>query len=216
MNDDTRRSDANAARNDFTSGQGNAPVSASTRPGGNGASGAANANATDAARNLSDAAAQAGTKAVSGINTQKTKAAESLSTVAQALRESSDQLRTQDAPGSVHQLVSTAADQVERFSSYMRTRSVSDLVTDVEQFARRQPTAFIGGAFILGLLGARFLKSSSRRNAGQSYSDATFDENPSNQSAYVDRRTSAGYWQPQEPSPDANVSRGSPTGGEVF
>ena len=182
MNDETRRSDANAA---------------------------------DATRNLSDAAAQAGTKAVSGINTQKTKAAASLSTVAQALRESSDQLRTQDAPGSVHQLVSTAADQVERLSSYMRARSVSDLVSDVEQFARRQPTVFIGGAFILGLLGARFLKSSSRPDAtSQSYNDV--NANPSNQSRYVDPRTSAGYWQQQATSTDANVSRGSPTGGEVF
>jgi hypothetical protein len=42
----------------------------------------------------------------------------------------------------------------------VRERDVDDLMTDVQQLARRQPMAFVGGAFFLGLMVARFLKSS--------------------------------------------------------
>jgi hypothetical protein len=34
---------------------------------------------------------------------------------------------------------------------------------DLENLARRQPALMIGGALVLGLIGARFLKSSERR-----------------------------------------------------
>jgi hypothetical protein len=36
-------------------------------------------------------------------------------------------------------------------------------VSEAEDFARRQPALFLGGAFALGLLGARFLKSSGQQ-----------------------------------------------------
>ncbi len=38
---------------------------------------------------------------------------------------------------------------------------VSDMMDDVAAFARRRPALFIGGAFLIGLGVARFLKSSS-------------------------------------------------------
>jgi hypothetical protein len=41
------------------------------------------------------------------------------------------------------------------------------MVRNVEDFARRQPALFIGGAFMLGLLGARFLKSSAQTDPSQ-------------------------------------------------
>ena len=165
---------------------------------------------------ISDAATQAGTKVVTGINSQKTKAAESLSTVAQALRESGDQLRSQDPSTSVHQLVSTAADQVERLSGYMRSKSVSDMVGEIEQFARRQPAAFIGGALLLGLLGARFLKSSSRAEQTRPSGPSAL---ASTQDIATDPRTSAGYWRAQDSGLDdlsERPLRGSATAGEAF
>jgi hypothetical protein len=54
-----------------------------------------------------------------------------------------------------------AADQMRHFSDQLRQKDVRELLSDVERFAQRQPTVFLGGAFALGLLGARFLKSSS-------------------------------------------------------
>jgi hypothetical protein len=39
---------------------------------------------------------------------------------------------------------------------------VDDLLREAEEFARRDPALFLGVAFTLGVLGARFLKSSGR------------------------------------------------------
>lgn len=137
---------------------------------------------------IAGAASQAGTKVVSGVNTQKARAADGLGSVAQALRQSSNQLRSKD-PGMPVQYISTAADRIERFSDYLRSSSVGDMMNEVEQFARRQPAVFIGGAMMLGLLGARFLKSSNRGNVGGTQQSAS----SSSRNAYVDPRTSAGF-----------------------
>jgi hypothetical protein len=117
---------------------------------------------------ISNVASQAGDKVASGLDTQKAKAAEGLGSVARALRQSSDQLREQNQGAVVPEYISSAANQVERLSGYLRTTNTRDMVNGVEQFARQQPTLFVGGAFMLGLLGARFLKSSAQSSSGQS------------------------------------------------
>ena len=53
-----------------------------------------------------------------------------------------------------------AADGLERFTNYLRQNDTRALVREVENFGRRQPALLLGGAFLLGLAGARFLKSS--------------------------------------------------------
>jgi hypothetical protein len=90
---------------------------------------------------------------------QKDRAAEGLTSVAQALRQTGQQLREQDQQ-SVTSYIDSAASQVERVSNYLRQNDLGGLIDDVEHFARRQPALFLGGTFVLGLLGARFLKSS--------------------------------------------------------
>src|SRR5262249_48746129 len=54
-----------------------------------------------------------------------------------------------------------AAEQIERFSRYLRETDIDDLLYEAQHIARRQPALFLGGAFVLGVLGARFLKSTS-------------------------------------------------------
>jgi len=95
----------------------------------------------------------------SRLASQKDRAAEGLGSVAQALWQTGQQLREQDQDG-VTSYIDNAASQVERFSTYLQNNDVGELINDVERFARRQPAVFLGGAFVLGLLGARFLKSS--------------------------------------------------------
>jgi len=90
---------------------------------------------------------------------QKDRAAEGLTSVAHALRQTSQHLREQDQQ-TVTGYIEGAASQVERVSDYLRQNDLGGLIDDVEQFARRQPALFLGGTFVLGLLGARFLKSS--------------------------------------------------------
>src|SRR5919199_770720 len=122
--------------------------------------------AKDKAQELASQAQQkAGEQVESGLARGKSRAAETLGGVAQSLRLSSQHLREQGQEGT-GRYVEKAAQQVERLSSYLQNRDVNEVVDEVEDFARRKPALFLGGAFALGLLGARFLKSSRRGEAG--------------------------------------------------
>ncbi len=103
-------------------------------------------------------------QAKSGLAKGKTRTAETLHGVAQSLLLSSQQLRDQ-GQADVSRYVERAAGQLDRVAQYLQTAEPDELVDRVEDFARRQPALFIGGAFALGLLGARFLKSSRRDQA---------------------------------------------------
>lgn len=109
----------------------------------------------------SDAATRTTGWVQSRLDTQKERAADSLSSIAETLRSTGQQL--EGKPAAASEYVQRAADQVEDFAYYLRQRDVGEIVDEAEDFARRQPGIFLGAAFSLGLLGARFLKSS-RRN----------------------------------------------------
>ena len=104
---------------------------------------------------------QAGQRVQSTVERGKTRAAESLGGVAATLLQSSQQLRDQN-PGA-GQYVERAAQQMQRLSDYLQNAEVDEIVERVEDVARRQPALFLGGLFAIGVIGARFLKSS-RRN----------------------------------------------------
>lgn len=99
-------------------------------------------------------------EARSTFSNQKAEAVNELHGVAEALRMTGDQLRDQDQT-MVAQYSNKIADQVDRFSSYLENRSLDEVLHEAEDFARRQPEIFLGGAFTLGLLATRFFKSSS-------------------------------------------------------
>lgn len=101
--------------------------------------------------------------ATSQLTTQKGRVTDSLTSLAQAVRQSTESLRGNEQPA-VAQYVEQAAGQLERLSNRLRDRDVKDLMQDAQQFARRQPAIFIGAAFAAGLLAARFMKSSSNNN----------------------------------------------------
>jgi ElaB/YqjD/DUF883 family membrane-anchored ribosome-binding protein len=103
--------------------------------------------------------------ATSQLGTQKNKATDSIGTVAQAVKQASQQLRTQQHD-TIANYIDQAASQLEQFSARLREKDVGELVRDAQQFARRNPAVFIGSAFAIGLLGARFLKSSRDRQYG--------------------------------------------------
>jgi ElaB/YqjD/DUF883 family membrane-anchored ribosome-binding protein len=102
-------------------------------------------------------------RASSQISDQKDRATDSLTRLAQAVRQSTQSLRD-NQQGAVAQYVDRAADRIEQFSTTLRERDLNDLMRDAERFARRQPAVFIGAAFAAGVLAARFLKSSSERD----------------------------------------------------
>jgi hypothetical protein len=118
--------------------------------------------ADEAKREASSIADQAKQQATSKLGGQKTQAVDSLHGVAQALRQSGRSLRDQDQ-STIAEFTEGAAEQVERFSGYLRDRDVNELFREAERFARREPAIFLGAAFALGFLGARFLSSSRPR-----------------------------------------------------
>jgi ElaB/YqjD/DUF883 family membrane-anchored ribosome-binding protein len=97
------------------------------------------------------------------LSTQKNRATDGLGNVAQAVRQTTQHLREQQHD-TIARYVDQAADQLERMSDRLRQKDVGQLLQDAQQFARRRPAVFIGSAFAVGLLGARFLKSSRDRN----------------------------------------------------
>ena len=60
-------------------------------------------------------------------------------------------------------LTERAARQVERASRYVRRSELREMVSDLEELARRRPAILVGGSFATGMLLARFFKSSSER-----------------------------------------------------
>jgi hypothetical protein len=107
---------------------------------------------------VGDLASLARKSAESQVSGGKERAAESLGGVAKALRHTGEQLRSQDQGGLTDYVV-RAADKVEAASDYLQGRSLRDVISDVGDFARREPALFIGSAFTVGLLGGRFFKS---------------------------------------------------------
>lgn len=102
--------------------------------------------------------------ATSQLSAQKDKATDGLGSVAQAVRQTTQGLRDHQQD-TVAQYVDRAADQIERLSDRLKNKDVAELLDDAQRLARQQPALFIGGAFALGLVGARFLKSSSTHRA---------------------------------------------------
>jgi hypothetical protein len=99
--------------------------------------------------------------ATTSLSSSRSETADRISGIATAFRHTSDSLRAENQER-VANLTDTLAEQVERLSSYLRDHDLKDVRNDVENLARRQPAVAIGAALALGMLGARFLKSSQR------------------------------------------------------
>ncbi|MEO8285502.1 MAG: hypothetical protein ABI670_03585 [Chloroflexota bacterium] len=140
--------------------------------------------------------------ASSQISTQKDRAAETIGTLAGAIRDTGTQLQEKDQ-GTLAEYTGKVADQIEQFSNYLQNKDMGDIVAEVERFARRQPAIFLGGAFALGMLGARFLKSStpqaqpqygdtSQNWSTQPYSAGYYSGQPSSRVGYYSGQQSTG------------------------
>lgn len=114
-------------------------------------------------------------------NSQMTKAASLLDGVAASLYETSTNMRDQQPQ--IASVADQAASRVEGFSSYLRDHDMNDVVRDAESYARREPLVFLGAAFAVGFIAARFLKASSpNRGADTSGYDRSWAD--SNKSQY--------------------------------
>src|SRR3954470_14045265 len=113
---------------------------------------------------------QARERATSSLGESKGQVADQFGTVADALRRTTEHLRSEDQQR-IAGLTETLAQQVEQVANYLRNKDARAMRTDLENLARRQPALMLGGALLLGLMGARFIKSSQRdqRNRGSGF-----------------------------------------------
>jgi hypothetical protein len=108
---------------------------------------------------------QALEQATSRLEVQKERLVDGLDAVVHAAQQTGKQLREQ-GQDNVATYAEKAAHQAERLSGYFREHEVEDLISEAESFARRQPQLFLVGGLTLGLLAARFFKSSARHHNG--------------------------------------------------
>ncbi len=94
-------------------------------------------------------------------------AVDGIEIVADSIRRVSSDMETEKPQ--IAELASGAADQAEALANYLRETDVRQLVGNVEDFARRQPLLFVGGAFLLGVAASRFIKAASGSSAQQGY-----------------------------------------------
>jgi hypothetical protein len=106
-------------------------------------------------------ASQAADAVKSQIDTQKSKAADNLGSLSNAIRQSADSL-SQNGQPQIAGVVTSAAEKIDDVTSYLRNKNVDEIASEINDYARQNPQIFIGGAFLLGIAVARFLKSSQR------------------------------------------------------
>lgn len=92
-------------------------------------------------------------------------AATGVETVADSIRRVSADMETEQPQ--IAEFASTAADQAEALAGYLRENDVRQIIGNVEDFARRQPLLFLGGAFVLGIAASRFIKAAAGQGQEQ-------------------------------------------------
>ena len=118
--------------------------------------------ARDQAAGIKDAAAGIGSKATDKVNTiisdQRSAGADYVKGLAQAVHRAAGEF-DQDIP-QASRWIRGVAGQIDSVADAVREREPRELLNDVQDFARRQPALFFGGAMLLGFAALRFLKSS--------------------------------------------------------
>jgi hypothetical protein len=111
--------------------------------------------ADQAKATLRDARDRAG----SSLSDGQRRAAEQIGGIGGALHRTSQQLRQEDQ-ARVADVTDSVGRQLDRVADYLRDSDGRTIARDIESLARRQPALVFAGAFALGLVAARFLKSS--------------------------------------------------------
>ena len=83
--------------------------------------------------------------------------------VAKAVHRAADELKPQMPKAA--ELVHASASRLEHGASALRDRGVGELMSEVNDVARKQPLALLAGAIAAGFAISRFLKSSADRSA---------------------------------------------------
>jgi hypothetical protein len=99
----------------------------------------------------------------SQVDQRSTQAGEQARSIAETLRQTAVQLRQtgDEQNGRYAGIADQGADRLERVGGYLTESDAEELLSKVEEVARRQPWLVVGTGLILGIATARFLKASS-------------------------------------------------------
>jgi hypothetical protein len=92
------------------------------------------------------------------LSDRKQRLVEQLSQTAGALRETEKQIDE----GRGGDLIRISAQKIEQLGGYLSTREIGEIIDDLRSYARARPWTVMGGAFLLGLATARFMKAGGR------------------------------------------------------
>ena len=110
------------------------------------------------------------TKATEKIEARKGELSSGLKTLADTFRKTGTDLESTEQTTPLTDVAArytgTAARQIENIANYFERKDLKAMMRDAEGFARRNPAIFLGAAFGLGMLAARFLKSSPNNGRG--------------------------------------------------
>lgn len=121
--------------------------------------------AQELGEDIADAATAKANHAAASMHAQAQQEADQL---AQAAEAASDAFPS----GSVQsQIADQVAQQADRLAQTVAQMDAQAVIQDVSDFARRNPLVFVGGAALVGLLAARFLKARDTSGIAQSYGD---------------------------------------------
>ena len=107
-------------------------------------------------------------KAAEKLEQQKTTLSSGLSNVASSFRKLSENFEGPESGDQISRIAAEysglMANKIEQAVGYFDRKDINSVYRDVEGLARQHPAWFVGGAFAIGFLAARFLKSSNSRS----------------------------------------------------
>jgi ElaB/YqjD/DUF883 family membrane-anchored ribosome-binding protein len=124
--------------------------------------------AGQATEKLQEASGQVTDRVKQEVDTRSSQAGAAVGSTAHSLRAVAKELRNQgeETPA---KLADQVAEKVEQVSGYLTNSDPNKMLSDVENFGRRQPWLVVGAGMAIGFVAARFLKASSGRRYDTMY-----------------------------------------------
>lgn len=165
-----------------------------------------------AAEQATDSAIEKVRAVKTGIAEQRDQLAERIRRVGTAMRESGDRVRKEDEMAADY--LRMASQRIDRVASYVTSADLSTMAGDTQEFIRKRPAVFFGGAFLVGLAAGRFLKASSGAIPSSSVASSPKASRPmesyDSSSRGSKRLPSEGTASASSPAPDTGVRWSAP------
>jgi hypothetical protein len=109
---------------------------------------------------------QARKQVTASVKSQTSRGATIATVLGSSLHDAGSQLREQDE-AAVATYLDQAADQIEQVGAMLENQQYGELIGAVQAFARRQPVLFFTATVAVGVVAARFLRSSASQGSSR-------------------------------------------------